>query len=209
MRFNVDKQKKRMVHKTYLRSRRGWMALSCGIIIFFTLFNIIFAVYGFADKSTFPVMDPMASDYGQKNMLFVWTVLIAVDVIVVFLWFIQHIIAVGITGIYSVQRINESLSAEEKYIEYCYQNAIGRSPGDRVVVRMPTDKVREIRIYKKDHMVEIYGEMSSVYYDDYAKRKTRANVDDFEESTFTIFDYFSPGLIPYLRETYNDRVRML
>ena len=61
MRFNVDKQKKRMVHKTYLRSRKGWMALSCGIIIFFTLFNIIFAVYGFADKSTFPVMDPMAS----------------------------------------------------------------------------------------------------------------------------------------------------
>lgn len=199
MNHQVDLAKKDKTQREYFRSCKGWLTLSYGIVIFFILFNVLFGLYGLVKKDTFIVKDIYDSGYGLKDTLLVWVIIIAVDVILVFLWFIQHILAIGITGKYIIQRVNENLFINESYIEYSYQNAVGASPGDRVVVKIPLDSINSMIITENIRKIEIVGKICSVYYDNYVHRKTRTKPDDFEEGVFVIFDYFVPELIPCLK----------
>lgn len=208
MNYKVDLEKKKRIHKGYLHNCKGWMILSHGIIIIFILFNILFAFYGFVIKNSFVIEDITASNYGLKNTLLVWVIIIAVDLILAFLWFIQHILAAGISGKYISQRINENLQIDETYIEYGYQNAVGATPGDRVIVKIRLDSIKKIIITEKISKIEILGELCSVYYDNYINRKTRAKIDDFEEGTFIMFDYFIPKLIPYFDKNFKEKLEV-
>lgn len=205
MQFKPDLNKKSYIQERYYHSLKEWMALSYGIIAIAVLYTIIFAIYGFAIEDTFLILLPTDIGYGTKNTFLVWTILITTDLILAFLWVIQYMIGYdGVAGRYMSQRANETLLIDESYIEYRYQNATGATPGDRVVVRIKRDTISRIRINRENARIEITGLRCNVYYDNYARRRTRADVNDFQDGTFVVFDYFTPELIPYLENTLSN-----
>lgn len=198
MKFKVDSDKKEAVHKKYLRSKKEWKVLSYGILAWMILFDILFGIYGFVLKDTFIIQYVTDSGYGTKNTFLVWTVLVTADIIFLFLWSIQKIVAYRWTGRYISERVNERLSIDEDMIEYSYQNAVNATPGDRVVIKVKD--IESISIDEDSSKIEIFGKINQVYYDNYARRKTRGDIDTFEDRNFVLFDYFVPEVIPYVKK---------
>lgn len=206
--FSVNELKKTKVQKKYFKTSKGAMITSLGMAVTFFVFTIAFSIYGFGIKNSFLVRDVTASDYGKKDLFFVWAVLIAVDIIILFLWVIQKMVVFIIYGKYIGQRINESLTISTDAIEYGYQNLVGSTASDRVIVRVPVDSIRRIEIDTKIDRVEICGLVSSKYYENYARRKTRAPKNNYKEGSLVLFDYFEPGLIEFFNENYAETVEM-
>jgi Flp pilus assembly pilin Flp len=206
--FYVDGLKKANIQKKYIKTSKGATALSIGLLATFIIFTIVFAVYGFGNENTFLVRDVTASDYGEKNLFFVWTVLITVDIIILFLWVIQKIAVNGILGKYINQRMNESLVISDEVIEYGYQNSVGSTAGDRVIVKVPVDNIRQIKIDRSIARIELIGLISSKYYENYSRRETRAPKNNYKESSFVIFDYFEPELIEFCENHYAQKVNL-
>ena len=198
--FTVDRFRKKKIQKNYLHSRKGWMALSYGLLSVIVLFTIIFTIYGFGIKNTFLIYDPSDTAYLTKDTLLVWLILLTGDFILVFLWLVQYKLANGISGKYIGQRVNESLIISDTLIEYGYQNAVGQVPGDRIVITLRLQTIREINIDKTLSRVEIWAdEIRSVYYDRFSDgvKMTRAD-GKYEAASFVAFDYFEPSLIKYI-----------
>jgi hypothetical protein len=172
------------------------------------IFTIVFAVYGIGLENTFIVKDVTSSDYGRKNLLLVWIVLITVDIIILFLWFIQRLVVNGIFGKFIKQRINESLIISDEIIEYGYQNLVGSTSSDRVIVRIPTNSIKQIKVSRDIYKLEIVGLLSSKYYENYSQKKTRAPKNNYKEGSFVLFDYFNPGLMDFLEMNYADKVEV-
>lgn len=206
--FNVDASKKKKIQKNYIRTNRGPTVLSIGLLSILMIFTIAFAAYGLGLKSTFLVQDVTASDYGEKNTLLVWVVLITVDIIILFLWFVQKLVINGIFGTFINQRINESLFISDKEIEYGYQNSVGASSGDRVIVRVPIHSIRQIKINRKIARVELVGLVSSKYYENYLQKKTRAPKNNYKEGSIILFDYFDPEIIKFFEGKYAEKVEV-
>ena len=200
--FRINELKKTKVQKKYFKTSKGAMITSIGMAVTFFAFTIAFSVYSFGMKNTFLVQNITASDYGEKNLLVIWSVLIAVDIIILFLWVIQKMVVFIIYGKYIGQRINESLTISADAIEYGYQNLVGSTASDRVIVRVPVDSIRRIKIDKKIDRIEICGLVSSKYYENYARKETRAPKNNYKEGSLVLFDYFEPGLIEFFKENY-------
>lgn len=206
--FTADEIQKQKIQKKYIKSNKGATVLSIGLLMVFLLFSIVFAVYGFGSPNTFLIKDVTASDYGQKNFLLVWIILITVDIIILFLWFVQKLVINGIFGKFIRQRINESLIISEGGIEYGYQNLVGSTSSDRVIVRIPVDSIRKIKIDQKIAKIELDGLVSSKYYENYSLKKTRAPKNNYKEGTFVLFDYFEPSLMEFFKKNYAEKVEM-
>lgn len=206
--FSVDDVKKIKIQKKYIKTNRGVATLSLGLLAMLLIFTISFAIYGIGMKNTFLVQDVTSSDYGEKNLLLVWIVLITVDVIILFLWFIQKIVVSGIYGKFIRQRINESLIISQDTIEYGYQNLVGSTANDRVIVKIPIDSIKQIKIDREIGKIELFGLVSSKYYENYSRQKTRAPKNNYREGSFVIFDYFTPGLIEYFDKYYSKNVEV-
>ena len=206
--FCIDDLRKDGIQKKYIKTSKWAMMLSVGLLTIFTLFTILFAIYGIGLKSTFIVQDVTASNYGEKNTLLVWTVLIAADFIILFLWFIQKLVINGIYGKYINQRINESLIISNGIIKYGYQNSVGSTSSDRVIVVIPIDGIKSIKINREIERIELKGTISSKYYENYSKRITRAPKDNFTEGSFVLFDYFEPKLTEFFIKNNADIVDM-
>ena len=206
--FCIDDLRKDGIQKKYIKTSKWAMMLSVGLLTIFTLFTILFAIYGIGLKSTFIVQDVTASNYGEKNTLLVWTVLIAADFIILFLWFIQKLVINGIYGKYINQRINESLIISNGIIKYGYQNSVGSTSSDRVIVVIPIDGIKSIKINREIERIELKGTISSKYYENYSKRITRAPKDNFTEGSFVLFDYFEPELTEFFIKNNADIVDM-
>lgn len=206
--FNVNNYKKKQIQKQYIRTSKLALSLSFGCLGALVLFTIVFALYGFCAKNTFLVQDVTASDYGIKNIVLVWFVLVTVDIILAFLWFIQKLVINIIFGKYIAQRINESLFISDNEIEYGYQNLVGASSGDRVIVKIPFENINTIRINQKVKKIEILGLVSSKYYENYSQKKTRAPKNNYKEGIFVLFDYFEPGLIEFFEKNYADKLEV-
>lgn len=198
--FAVDFSKKKEIQNNYIRKSKWPTVLSLGLLAAIVVFTVTFAVYGFGMRDTFLVQDVTASDYGQKNIVLVWVLLITVDVILLFLWFVQKLVVYEVFSKYIDQRVNESLAISDDFIEYGYQNSVGASSGDRVVVRVPLKGIREIIIDQKIHRIELIGLVSSKYYENYLQRKTKAPEDNYKEGSLVIFDYFEPGLTGFVEK---------
>lgn len=206
--FSVNNYKKKQIQKQYIRTSKLASSLSFGCLGALVLFTIVFALYGFCAKNTFLVQDVTASDYGIKNIVLVWFVLVTVDIILAFLWFIQKLVINIIFGKYIAQRINESLFISDNEIEYGYQNLVGASSGDRVIVKIPFANINTIRINQKVKKIEILGLVSSKYYENYSQKKTRAPKNNYKEGIFVLFDYFEPGLIEFFEKNYADKLEV-
>lgn len=206
--FYVDLENKKKLQKRFIKSNKSTTILSFGIWGILLIFSIIFAVYGLGMKNTFLVQDLTATNYGEKNFLLIWTILITVDVVILFLWFIQRIAVNGVLGKNNSQRVNESLIISQDVLEYGYQNSVGASSGDRVVVTIPLNKIEQIKINKMLGMIELRGCISSKYYENYAKKQTRAPKDNYKNGSFIVFDYFQPGLIEYFKNNYAGKVEV-
>lgn len=193
--FQINKEKKADIQRNYIESSMLVGLFSAGLLIAIIVFTVMFAMYGFGLKDTFLISDITASDYGQKNWVLVLVILITVDVILLFLWCIQKIVVWEIFGRYIDQRINESLCISNELIEYGYQNLVGSAPGDRIIVQIPVNSIRQVRIDRDLKKIEIDGMISSKYYENYAKRRTKAPEENGKEGSFVIFDYFEPELI--------------
>lgn len=206
--FAVDFSKKKEIQNNYIRKSKWPTVLSLGLLAAIVVFTVTFAVYGFGMRDTFLVQDITASDYGQKNIVLVWVLLITVDVILLFLWFVQKLVVYEVFSKYIDQRVNESLTFSDDVLEYGYQNSVGASSGDRVVVRVPLKGIREIIIDQKIHRIELIGLVSSKYYKNYAQRNTKAPEDNYKEGSLVIFDYFEPGLTGFVKKIPEKRSSM-
>ena len=100
------------------------------------------------------------------------------------------------------------MAISDDFIEYGYQNSVGASSGDRVVVRVPLKGIREIIIDQKIHRIELIGLVSSKYYENYAQRNTKAPEDNYKEGSLVIFDYFEPGLTRFVKKIPEKRSSM-
>lgn len=205
--FNVDIQKKKEIQNNCIRSSMGAFVLSFGIIGVLILFNIYFLYFGLIRADTFIIKDITDSAYGEKNTLLVWTILIAVDVILAFLWGIQKIAVYRIFGQYISERKNESLEIKNDVLEYGYQNAVNSYYRDRVIVQIPLADIKEILVDRRFGKMEIFGSVSSTYYEDYQNRITRAPENSFTDGSFVLFDYFDPELIRFFEERYKELMR--
>ena len=206
--FSVDDLKKTKLQKKYIRTNKSATAISVGFLVAFLLFTIAFSVYGFGRENSFLVQDVTSSDYGKKNLVLVWFVLITVDIIIMFLWFVQKLVVSGIFGRFIKQRINESLIISSDVIEYGYQNLVGATASDRVIVRVPIDSIRQIKINQEIARIELCGLVSSKYYENYSQKKTRAPKNYYKEGSLVIFDYFEPGLIEFFKKNYAKKVEV-
>ena len=206
--FSVDDLKKTKLQKKYIRTNKSATAISVGFLVAFLLFTIAFSVYGFGRENSFLVQDVTSSDYGKKNLVLVWFVLITVDIIIMFLWFVQKLVVSGIFGRFIKQRINESLIISSDVIEYGYQNLVGTSSGDRVIVKIPFANISTIRTDQRVKKIEILGMVSSKYYENYSQKKTRAPKNNYKEGSFVLFDYFEPGLIEFLEKNYAEKLEV-
>lgn len=198
--FAVDFSKKKEIQKQFIRKSKWPTVFSLSLLTMIVLFTIAFSVYGFGMRDTFLVQDITASDYGQKNIVLVWVLLITVDVILLFLWFVQKLVVYEVFSKYIDQRVNESLTFSDDFIEYGYQNSVGASASDRVVVRVPLKGIREIIIDQKLHRIELIGLVSSKYYENYAQRNTKEPEDNYKEGSLVIFDYFEPELTGFVEK---------
>lgn len=206
--FSVNEYKKKQIQKKYIRASKLASSLSYGCLSALAMFTIIFALYGFCTKNTFLVQDVTASDYGTKNIVLVCFVLVTVDIILAFLWVVQNLVVNIIFGKYIAQRINESLFISGDEIEYGYQNLVGASSGDRVIVKIPFANISTIRINQRVKKIEIIGMVSSKYYENYSQKKTRAPKNNYKERIFILFDYFEPGLIEFFEKYYAEKVEV-
>ena len=140
--YNINLLKKNEIHKKYIKSNKSILILSYGIIIILILFDFLFGLYSFVLEDTFVVQDIYAYNYGEKNYTVIWCVLITVNLIVGFLWIVLKISVYRIYGKYISERINESLIINDFNIEYGYQNLIGSTNIDRVIVRIPIQDIK-------------------------------------------------------------------
>lgn len=200
--FKINLKKKQQIHKKYIKSNKIFGILSKGLIAVIIIFNVCFLIYGFGFSSTFVVSNVFSYQYGQKNIALIVCITAGVNAILLFLWLIQKIVVKEVTGRFISQRINESLAAENGYLEYGYQNFAVSHEGDRVVIRIPLDKIYKIGYDEKIQKIQITGLMCSRYYDDYLRRKTRAK-EEYDKDIFITFDYYEPPLIQYLQENRN------
>lgn len=206
--FAVDFSKKKEIQNNYIRKSKWTTVLSLGLLAAIVVFTISFAMYGFGMRDTFLVQDVTASDYGQKNIVLVWVLLITVDVILLFLWFVQKLVVYEVFSKYIDQRVNESLTFSDDFVEYGYQNSVGASASDRVVVRVPLKSIREIIIDQKLHRIELIGLVSSKYYENYLQRNIKTQEDNYKEGSLVIFDYFEPGLTGFVKKIPEKRSSM-
>lgn len=206
--FNVDGLKKKQIQKNYIRSSKVASSLSVSFFILIGLFTVVFLIYGFGLKDTFIVQDITDSNYGLKDSVSVWFVLVTVDFILALLWFMQKLVVNIVLGKYINQRINESLIISNGEIEYGYQNLVGASSGDRVIVKIPFDNISTIRTDQRVKKIEILGMVSSKYYENYSQKKTRAPKNNYKEGSFVLFDYFEPGLIEFLEKNYAEKLEV-
>lgn len=204
--YNVNLTKKKEIQKKYIKSNKGILALSYAILSILFLFTIFFGVYGLLVKETFIVNDVYAYNYGEKNTLFVWCVLIGVDLIIGFLWIIVKIAMYKIYGKHIIQRIHESLIISESHIEYGYQNLIDSTDEDRVIVKVPIQDIQKIKINKLFSRVEIIGKINSIYYENYINKITNANENDFKDGSLILFDYFEPGILEYFEKNHREKM---
>lgn len=206
--FNVDGLKKKQIQKNYIRSSKVASSLSVSFFILIGLFTVVFLIYGFGLKDTFIVQDITDSNYGLKDSVSVWFVLVTVDFILALLWFMQKLVVNIVLGKYINQRINESLIISNGEIEYGYQNLVGASSGDRVIVKIPFANISTIRTDQRVKKIEILGMVSSKYYENYSQKKTRAPKNNYKEGSFVLFDYFEPGLIEFLEKNYAEKLEV-
>lgn len=206
--FNVDGLKKKQIQKNYIRSSKVASSLSVSFFILIGLFTVVFLIYGFGLKDTFIVQDITDSNYGLKDSVSVWFVLVTVDFILALLWFMQKLVVNIVLGKYINQRINESLIISNGEIEYGYQNLVGASSGDRVIVKIPFANISTIRTDQRVKKIEILGMVSSKYYENYSQKKTRAPKNNYKEGSFILFDYFEPGLIEFLEKNYAEKLEV-
>lgn len=206
--FNVDGLKKKQIQKNYIRSSKVASSLSVSFFILIGLFTVVFLIYGFGLKDTFIVQDITDSNYGLKDSVLVWFVLVTVDFILALLWFMQKLVVNIVLGKYINQRINESLIISNGEIEYGYQNLVGASSGDRVIVKIPFDNISTIRTDQRVKKIEILGMVSSKYYENYSQKKTRAPKNNYKEGSFVLFDYFEPSLMEFFKKNYAEKVEV-
>lgn len=206
--FNVDGLKKKQIQKNYIRSSKVASSFSVSFFILIGLFTVVFLIYGFGLKDTFIVQDITDSNYGLKDSVSVWFVLVTVDFILALLWFMQKLVVNIVLGKYINQRINESLIISNGEIEYGYQNLVGASSGDRVIVKIPFANISTIRTDQRVKKIEILGMVSSKYYENYSQKKTRAPKNNYKEGSFILFDYFEPGLIEFLEKNYAEKLEV-
>lgn len=205
--FKINLDRKKELHKNYIRSKKGLSALSIGLLLALVLFTICFLGYGLALKDTFVVQDVTSYLYGEKNTFLIGCIVVTVDFILLFLWVIQKIAAKRITGKYLSERINESLIIDNNVLEYGYQNFAGSTAGDRVVVKIPLSNIINIQYYEKQCKLQIRGEICSMYYEDYMHKKTRAK-EEYKEGELTLFDYFDPSIARYLQGIAKEKMEV-
>lgn len=163
------------------------------------MFNVLLVI-----KDTFLVGDVTTLDYGMKNSVPVWGILIIVDAILVYLWFMLHSAASGIAEKY-IRRINETLIISHDYIVYEYQDLVGSNSDDRVVIKVPVSRIDTVLIDDTVSKIVIVGDICSVYYDNYSNRKTQ----EHKKGSLVLFDYFTPELIVFLKENFSKKVTVM
>lgn len=206
--FEVDDLKKSEVQKRYIRKSKVARAISGVFLAEFLAFTIVFAIYGLGLKDTFIIQDVTTTDYGRKNLLLVWTILVIVDLIILVSWFTVKMIVNSILGRYIMQRLNESLMITDDIIEYRYLKVEGLTFSDRIIVQIPVDSIKKIKINRDISKVELFEVRSSEFYENSSQKKTQAPENDEEGSSYVFFDYFEPGLIEFFEQKYGDRLVM-
>lgn len=206
--FEIDLMKKKEVQKKLIKSKKKAAFFSNGMMAFIVLFSVVFFVYGLLVKDTFVVHDIYAYNYGEKNRWLVWCILLGTDLVLVFLWVIFKLVIYRICGKYISERVNESLIISDANVEYGYQNLVGSTDVDRVIITLPVRDIKKVKINRQSECVEICGLVSSVYYDNYKNKETRALKDKFEEGTLILFDYFKPGIIKFFEKNYKEIVEV-
>ena len=192
-----DIQKKKQIHKNYLKSKKIIYALPYVILALALVFSIVLLIYGFGNDTAFIVSDNTDSDFGKKNIMLLCFILGTVDIILAFFFIVIKIAIYRIVGKSISERVNESLLIKKDCIEYGYQNYAGAFDGDRVVVRIPFAYISKITYNSSTKEIIISGKYSSKYYEDYKTKYTRAD-DLLISGNFAIFDYFEPSLIDFL-----------
>lgn len=132
--------------------------------------------YSWNVPDSFVVHDITSYMDGEKNTFLILCIVLTVDVIMLFFWVLQKIAVWRITGKYSSERITESLQIKDDLLEYGYRNYATRfvDAADRVIVRIKLDQATEIKISDETGRIEITAQVSSMYYDDWLARETRA-----------------------------------
>lgn len=122
-----------------------------------------------------------------------------------FLYIIAKIATWRISGANLSERVNESLIFDGSTFEYGYQNFAGRSPEDRVIIKMPIDRIRSVRIDRKE--LTFTGEFCQMYYNNFITGETQAQ-EKYLDSTVVLFDYFEPSLIEVIKERAGKKVEI-
>ncbi len=198
IRFRIDDRKKKVIHQKFIRSKPALYLCPFMFVFLAVAFSAIVLIYSLTDGSVFVIRDIMEPDYGAKDFVVVSFVIGTADIVFLFLALISKIAVKRITGRNLSERINESLIYENHVLMYGYQNYAGSTEDDRVIVRIPLERQRQI-IYKKDaEQICFSGFYSSAYYEDYRTGQTRAD-GSFTEGNFVLFDYFTPSLANTLK----------
>lgn len=197
--FNVDKNKKKKLHKQYIRSKPLLYLAGNLLLAVMVLFTAVFCIYSLTSDTAFLVRDMMEDDYGQKNKLLIGFVVVTVDIVLVFLWVVFKLVIKRVTGKNISERVNETLIWKDSILEYGYQNFAGATRWDRIIVRIPVDRMEKITYQSKLGRLQFTGPVSMVYYDDYEKKLTDIK-EKYENQTVVLFDYFNPSLYIFLTE---------
>lgn len=205
--FNVNIYEKNRLHKCYIKSKKWPKIISHSILALIVIFTICFLIYAFGYKDSFLIWNTYDTDYGKKDLILIWGLLIGGDFILAFLWLVQYlVIQVRILGKEIRMKVNESLLVVDSVFEYGYQNAFEATAGDRVVVRIPIEKIEKIKINKDIRRVEFFCSYNSMYYENYKRGITRANPNKFHEGSYVLFDYYEPGLIYFLEINMPEKI---
>lgn len=191
--FSIDTKRKKQLHKKYIKSKPVMWGLQFLFPAALIIFTAIFTVYAFGNADSFIVQLPYDSDYGKKDMIVIWGILICVDLILLFMTVVVRIAVHRFTGVALSERINESLKIEDGMLIYGYQNYAGSIGSERVVVRILLDGGMQITYISSLCRLVFTGKMNSTYYEDYEKLRTKAD-GKFENGEFVLFDYFEPSL---------------
>lgn len=199
MRFKVNLARKKELQKRDLKNKPVLYWLPSLFILLAGVFTAGFLIYSLTLEDSFVSVNEMDYNYGEKNYLLIWTILVTVDLLLILFYVFSKLFIRKFTGKYFSERVNESLLLKDNMLEYGYQNYAGSVRGDRVIVKLPLNRLQQATYQKSVEKIVLKGMLNSVYYENYASKETRADTSSFEPGVLVLFDYFEPSLYQALR----------
>ena len=200
--FFVDETKKRNLRKHINKTTDKFSGLRKLLKITNILvlaLPILFVLYAYFVSEGFVQLHNRYSPIGTKNHLLIVVVTIAIFVIVYFMRLIIKTMYTGLATKNLKGRFAETLHINNDILEYGYKNYMQSTLNDRVIVKISLPEIKQVVYDSNENKLTFVGKISSLYYDNYEKSITRGK-EEYEDTKFELWDYFTPSLRNHLIE---------